>query len=426
MTVGLAPLRVLLPPFINPRLGRRAAIPLTPITMNYVPRCPGYLQMLFLFAPVPLIDRHSQAGELRYIVPGECHIVLVEHLKGAHHIIFCKAVYILHAHIIVGPEQRESVPAQLVLVYPAFFRINRQRHNAIETMTHPDFIGDPVQPPVVKVTLDRPAAPPLLLDDPPLIPIRVLLLCLGQRQAALSHKPLKPLLLPVAVRNIIKQPRQLHRPAKPERPHRVLTPQLRAGADHPKALQNPLHLRLLDGRGKLIPNLPGEGIFQLFQAFLVMRVHRHRLFQHIIQVKPCPAVYNKGCLGQNILVHLVQRVPKLGHTHPVQVKNQGIEIPGIFAAPPPPKIGDRGHNREIGILQLPQLVQFVSDGTAFRFTVPLDLQGNPRCLVNLTFRHRHRNSVSLPVLKMALSLERSFREDLSIKLIRIHWLQKLL
>ena len=293
-------------------------------------------------------------------------------------------------------------------------------------MTHPDFIGDPVQPPVVKVTLDRPAAPPLLLDDPPLIPIRVLLLCLGQRQAALSHKPLKPLLLPVAVRNIIKQPHQLHRPAKPERPHRVLTPQLRAGADHPKALQNPLHLRLLDGRGKLIPNLPGEGIFQLFQAFLVMRVHRHRLFQHIIQVKPCPAVYNKGCLGQNILVHLVQRVPELGHTYPVQVKDQGIKIPGIFAAPPPPKIGDRRHNREIGVLQLPQLVQFVSDGTAFRFTVPLDLQGNPRCLVNLTFRHRHRNSVSLPVLKMALSLERSFREDLSIKLIRIHWLQKLL
>ena len=293
-------------------------------------------------------------------------------------------------------------------------------------MAHPDFIGDPVQPPVVKVTLDRPAAPPLLLDDPPLIPIRVLLFRLGQRQAALSHKPLKPLLFPVAVRDIIKQPRQLHRPAEPERPHRVLTPQLRAGADHPKALQNPLHLRLLDGGGKLIPNLPGKGIFQLFQAFLVVRVHRHRLFQHIIQVKPRPAVYNKGCLGQNILVHLVQRVPELGHTHPVQVKDQGIEIPGIFAAPPPPKIGDRGHNREIGVLQLPQLVQLVSDGTAFRFTVPLDLQGNPRCLVNLTFRHRHRNSVSLPVLKMALPLERSFREDLTIKLIRLHRLQKLL
>ena len=112
--------------------------------MNYVPRCPGYLQMLFLFAPVPLIDRHSQAGELRYIVPGECHIVLIEHFQGAHHIIFCKAVYILNTHIIVGPEQRKSVPAQLVLVYPAFFCINRQRHNAIETMAHPDFIGDPV------------------------------------------------------------------------------------------------------------------------------------------------------------------------------------------------------------------------------------------------------------------------------------------
>ena len=292
-------------------------------------------------------------------------------------------------------------------------------------MSHPDFIGDPVQPPVVKVTLDCPAAPPLLLDNPPLIPIRILLLRLGQRQAALSHKPLKPLLLPVTVRDIIKQPRQLHRPAEPERPHRVLTPQLRAGADHPKTLQNPLHLRLLDGGGKLIPNLPGKGIFQLFQAFLVVRVHRHRLFQHIIQVKPRPAVYNKGCLGQNILVHLVQRVPKLWHTHPVQVKDQGIEIPGIFAAPPPSKIGDRGHNREIGVLQLPQLVQLVSNGTAFRFTVPLNLQGNTSSLINLTFRHRHRDPVSLPVLKMTLPLERSFREDLTIKLIRLHRLQKL-
>ena len=34
--------------------------------------------------------------------------------------------------------------------------------------------------------------------------------------------------------------------------------------------------------------------------------------------------------------------------HPVKAKDQGIEIPGIFAAPPPSKIGDRGHNREIG------------------------------------------------------------------------------
>ena len=116
----------------------------------------------------------------------------------------------------------------------------------------------------------------------------------------------------------------------------------------------------------------------------------------------------------------MQRVPELGHTHPIQVKDQGIEIPGIFAAPPPSKIGDRGHNREIGVLQLPQLVQLVSDGTSFRFTVPLDLQGNPGCLVNLTFGHCHRDPVSLPVLKMALPLERSFREDLTIKLIRLH------
>ena len=122
--------------------------------------------------------------------------------------------------------------------------------------------------------------------------IRVLRFRLGQRQAALSHKPVKPLLRPVAVRDIIKQPHQLHRPAAPERPHRVpvsythldvykrqhrvLTPQLRAGADHPKSLQNPLHLWLLDGGGKLIPNLPSEGIFQLFQAFLVCLLYTSR------------------------------------------------------------------------------------------------------------------------------------------------------
>lgn len=77
--------------------------------------------MLFLLTPISLIDRHSHAGELGNIISRKCHIVLVEHLQGAHHIIFREAVYILHAHIIVRPEQRESVPAQLVLVYPAFF-----------------------------------------------------------------------------------------------------------------------------------------------------------------------------------------------------------------------------------------------------------------------------------------------------------------
>ena len=71
-------------------------------------------------------------------------------------------------------------------------------------------------------------------------------------------------------------------------------------------------------------------------------------------------------------------------------------------------------------------LQIEGDGTAFRFTVPLDLQGDPGCFINLTFRHRHRDPVSLPVLKMALPLERSFREDLTIKLIRLHRLQKLL
>src|SRR5699024_171201 len=127
VTVGLASLRVLLPPFINPRLGRWAAIPLTPITMNYVPRCPGYLQMLFLFAPVPLIDRHSQAGELRYIVPGECHIVLVEHLQGAHHIILRESVDVLHTHI---DRKSTRLNSSHVSISYAVFCLKKKRNTA--------------------------------------------------------------------------------------------------------------------------------------------------------------------------------------------------------------------------------------------------------------------------------------------------------
>ncbi len=116
-----------------------------------------------------------------------------------------------------------------------------------------------------------------------------------------------------------------------------------------------------------------------------------------------------------------RRLLRLWHTHPVQVKDRGVEIPGIFAAPPPSqKIGDRGHNGGIGVLQLPQLVQLVSNRGAFRFTVGLDLQGNTGChLLNLTFRHRHRDPVSLPVLKMTLPLRKMGWEDLTIKLIRL-------
>ena len=180
VAVGLATFWVLLPPLIHSILGRWTAIPFPPIIVNYVPRCPGNLQMLLLLAPVPLIDGHSQTRDLRYIVPGKCHIILVIHLQSAHHIIFRKTVDVLHAHIIIGFQQGESVPAQLVLADPTLLRIDRQRHNAIKPMAHPDLVPDPVQPPVIKVTLDRPATPPLLLDNPPLIPVRVLLLRLGQ------------------------------------------------------------------------------------------------------------------------------------------------------------------------------------------------------------------------------------------------------
>ena len=141
-------------------------------------------------------------------------------------------------------------------------------------MPNPDLIGDPVQPPVIKIPLHRPAPPAFLLHHPALIPVRILLLRLGQRQAALSHERLYALLFSVAVRNIVQQLLQLHSAAVPIRHHRIVFSPLCAGSHHTKSLQNTLHLRLPDGRCEPVPNLPGEGIFQFFQNLLIVRVHR--------------------------------------------------------------------------------------------------------------------------------------------------------
>ena len=103
-------------------------------------------------------------------------------------------------------------------------------------MTHLDLVLDPVQPPVIEIPLDRPAAPPLLLDNPPLVPVRVLLLRLGQRESPLPHKAQELLLLPVAVRDKLQQLLQRHPPAEPIGRHRVLPAEFGAGADHPEAL----------------------------------------------------------------------------------------------------------------------------------------------------------------------------------------------
>ena len=182
-----------------------------------------------------------------------------------------------------------------------------------------------------------------------------------------------------------------------------------------------MYLRFFNRGGIPVPYLPSEGIFQLLQAFLIVRIHRNRLLQDIIQVKPCPAVYNKGRLGKNILVHLVQRVPELRHTHPVQVEYHGIEIPGIFATPTPPKVRQRGHDGKVCVKNLRQLRQLIGDGVASGLTVSLNSQGNPSGLWN-----RHRNSVAFLILEMAFSLKTAHGEDLPVKLKRRHRLQELL
>ena len=50
------------------------------------------------------------------------------------------------------------------------------------------------------------------------------------------------------------------------------------------------------------------------------------------------AVYHEGSPGNNVLVHLMQRIPELRHPYTVKVKDHRIEIPGILPTALPSKI----------------------------------------------------------------------------------------
>ena len=50
------------------------------------------------------------------------------------------------------------------------------------------------------------------------------------------------------------------------------------------------------------------------------------------------AVYHEGGLGNNVLVHLMQRVPELRHPYTIKVKDHRIEKPGILSPALPAKI----------------------------------------------------------------------------------------
>ena len=59
----------------------------------------------------------------------------IEHLQGTHHVIFREAVYVLHAHIIIGLEPRKSVPAKLSgLTMPVNKRHWRKQEEHIQVM----------------------------------------------------------------------------------------------------------------------------------------------------------------------------------------------------------------------------------------------------------------------------------------------------
>ena len=73
----------------------------------------------------------------------------------------------------------------------------------------------------------------------------------------------------------------------------------------------------------------------------------------------------------------MQRVPELRHTHTVQIKDQAYRNRAFFPLCRLPKLGDRGHDRKIGVLKIWQRGQVIRDRVPLCPTVPLDLQAIP-------------------------------------------------
>ena len=137
-------------------------------------------------------------------------------------------------------------------------------------------------------------------------------------------------------------------------------------------------------------------------------------------MESCSAVYNKSRFGNDILVHLMQRIPELRHTYTVQIKNDGIEISGISPATLPTEVWDRRHDRKICILDISQFFQLVRNQMSSGPTVTFDLQRDPIFTTILLSWDGQRNSISFSIFIVALPLERTFRKYLSIKLKRLH------
>ena len=62
------------------------------------------MNMISLFSPISLINRHRHSRNFCNIISGKGHIIFIEHFQSAHNIIFRKTVDVLHTHIIVSLE----------------------------------------------------------------------------------------------------------------------------------------------------------------------------------------------------------------------------------------------------------------------------------------------------------------------------------
>ena len=155
----------------------------------------------------------------------------------------------------------------------------------------------------------------------------------------------------------------------------------------------------------LFPDLPGKSVFQFLQNLLILRVHRNRLRQHIIQMQAGSAVYHEGSPGNNVLVHLMQRIPELRHPYTVKVKDHRIEIPGILPRRCRPKyeIGD------MIVKSVPWISLSSSSSSVIKcrraFPSPSISNATPFSRLSCFFWNSQRNSVSLGIFIMPFPLK---------------------
>ena len=292
---------------------------------------------------------------------------------------------------------------------PALDPIGTQSHDGEVPPALLDIVHDPPLPPLVEIPLAHPpvAELRLLLHDPLLVPLRIELLRLRQRDHSL-RADIRPVERHIHLAGRDRRLDVFQRVppiTEPISPHRVPLAELAQGSHAPEALIDPGQIRLVRGqRAGVIPQPPDERLFQIPQHGLQIPIERDRLRQQIVQVQPLARADKVGRAELHTVPELLQQVLQLVDPDIVDVDCHGEELMGIPLRVRPAVEADRRDQPEGIPDRFFQTVQLVRDHilpvTAAR---PPDLG---------------EDDVPLRILLVALPLQGSRREHIPVELLR--------